>query len=232
MKKLTSVIIALSLALSAFGLASCGSSADKNQVSVKETTSTTLVDEYGVGFNTDEDGSLTVSGYESNDTDVSIPDEFDGKPVKKIGRSAFKGQNIKTVTMPDGLEEIGDFSFALCSKLELVNIPDGVTKIGKNAFFANFALTELELPESLQLIEINAFNASGLKEITIPENVLNVGEYAFADCVDLEQVQFMGDSTVVAANAFKGCEKVGIIAPKGSPAIDVAKENKLDYVEI
>ena len=213
MKKTASILLALAMIASAVGLGSCGSDSKGGQVSIQATTEPELKDT-------------------SDDKDVSIPDEFDGKPVKSVGQSAFKGQDITTVTMPDGLEEIGGFSFALCTKLEVANIPEGVKSIGANAFFADFALTEIELPESLQTIDINAFNATGLKEIVIPKNVTSIGEFAFADCTTLEQIQFSGKDTVVASNAFKGCDKLTIVAPKGSPVEDVAKENNIDFIEL
>ena len=232
MKKTASILLALAMIASAVGLGSCGSDSKGGQVSIQATTEPELKDEFGVGFKVSDDGTLSVSSYTSDDKDVSIPDEFDGKPVKSVGQSAFKGQDITTVTMPDGLEKIGGFSFALCTKLEVANIPEGVKSIGANAFFADFALTEIELPESLQTIDINAFNATGLKEIVIPKNVTSIGEFAFADCTTLEQIQFSGKDTVVASNAFKGCDKLTIVAPKGSPVEDVAKENKIDFIEL
>lgn len=237
-RKYLIAFIALLLAVStAFGLSSCsrkGANSDTAEtVSIQTPTEPEIVDDYGVGFRTDENGNLTVTSYKGADKDVSIPDEYNDQKVKTVNRSAFKGQKIKSVTMPDGLETIGDYAFALCTELDLVNIPEGVTKIGQNAFFADFALEEIEIPESMEIIEMNAFNSTGLKEIIIPANVISVGEFAFADCKELTSVEFEGSGTVVASNAFKGCgDELMIIAPKDSPVIDVAKENKINYVEI
>ena len=108
MKKTASILLALAMIASAVGLGSCGSDSKGGQVSIQATTEPELKDEFGVGFKVSDDGTLSVSSYTSDDKDVSIPDEFDGKPVKSVGQSAFKGQDITTVTMPDGLEEIGN----------------------------------------------------------------------------------------------------------------------------
>ncbi len=54
--------------------------------------------------------------------------------LKQIGQEAFYGdQSITTVTLPDGIESIGDRAFAY-SGLERIYIPSSVTAIPDNAF--------------------------------------------------------------------------------------------------
>ncbi len=214
------------------GLSSCScSSSTENTVSIQTPTEPALKDEYGVGYQINSDGTLAVTSYDGKDMDVSIPIDFENKTVRNIAQSAFKGSDIESVTMPDGMKTIDGYAFALCKKLNVVNIPEGVTLIDQNAFFATFALTEIELPETLETLELNAFNASGIEEIIIPEKVKSIGEFAFADCKSLSSIQVMSKNTKVASNAFKTGADTTIIAPKGSEAIKAAKENKLTYVE-
>lgn len=230
MKRIIAVILAAVLALSALALSSCNCSSGST-VSIQTPTEPALKDEYGVGYQLNGDGTLAVTSYDGKDKDVSIPLDFEDKPIRNVAESAFKGSDIESVTMPDGMKTIDGFAFALCQKLNIVNIPEGVTTIGKNAFFGTFALTELELPETLETIDINAFNASAIEEIIIPENVKSVGEFAFSGCGSLTSVQFMGSKTKVASNAFDKDSDVTITAPKGSPAIKTAKKLNLTYIE-
>lgn len=54
--------------------------------------------------------------------------------VKRIGREVFHScDSLKSVSLPDSLEEIGEYAFANCQINEL-NIPSGVKKIGEDAF--------------------------------------------------------------------------------------------------
>lgn len=232
MKKLTAIILITALLVSALVLGSCScSSSNSSSVSIQGTTAPALQDEYGVGFKLNDDGTLAVSCYNGKDKDVSIPIDYEGKTVKNVAQSAFKGSDIESVTMPDGMKTIDNYAFALCKKLNIVNIPEGVTSIGSNAFFATFALTEIELPETLETLDINAFNASGITEIVIPKNVKSIGQFAFADCSDLTSIKVLSKDTKVAENAFNTGAQTTVTAPKGSAAIKVAKKNKLKTVE-
>ncbi len=222
------LVIAIAIGLFVFGVHSCSSD---NQVSVQAPTEPALKDEYGVGYKVNSDNTLAVTSYSGKDMDVSIDTEFDNKTVKNIAQSAFKGMDIESVTMPDGLKTIDGYAFALCKKLNTVNIPDSVTSIGNNAFFGTFALTEIELPKNLEEIGINAFNASAIEEIIIPEKVKSVGDYAFASCSNLKTITVLGKNTKVASTAFNTTAKTKVIAPKGSSAIKVAKKQKLSYTE-
>ena len=65
-------------------------------------------------------------------------------------------------------------------------IPEGITTIGSRAFGGFKDLTSITLPNSLNRIEQSAFNGSGLREITIPENVTYIGAYAFSSCNSLK----------------------------------------------
>ena len=42
--------------------------------------------------------------------------------------------SLRTITIPEGVEEIRESAFQGCSKLEKVVIPESVKSIGQNAF--------------------------------------------------------------------------------------------------
>ena len=76
--------------------------------------------------------SYTVVGIGScTETDIVI-DKYNGLPVTIIGIEAFRlCENLKSVTMKEGVLRICDFAFAYCDNLEAVTIPASVTQIGK-----------------------------------------------------------------------------------------------------
>lgn len=235
MKKHISILLCALMIISAAVFASCGcasfqsgeETSQTQTISIQRPTEPQITDENGIGFNA-SGNTLTVSKYSGTSDTVEIPQNLDGKNVVTIGKSAFKGLKIKSVTIPDGVREIQGFAFALCTELESVTIPEGVTSIGQNAFFSTPKLKTVKLPESLQYIEINAFNASGLTKITIPKKVSHIGAMAFSGCGNIRKITFKSNTTVVDSDAFKNInENVVIAAPEGSPVLDVARERKL-----
>ncbi|MGN1014465.1 MAG: leucine-rich repeat domain-containing protein [Butyricicoccus sp.] len=64
-----------------------------------------------------------------------VPETYDGKPVYAIGKYAFSGQKqLKSVSLPRGLEEIRNHAFYNCGNLERLNLSGGVRSISDGAF--------------------------------------------------------------------------------------------------
>ena len=102
-------------------------------------------------------GALTVTGSGSM-TDFSYSD------------TRWGGNDIKSVSLPDGLTSIGGFAFRGCTSLSSVTIPDSVTSIGYDAFSGCTSLTSVTIPDSVTTIEDSAF--SGCTSLT----AINVAE--------------------------------------------------------
>lgn len=81
---------------------------------------------------------------------------------------------------------------------------DTLVSIGDYAFYRNSLLDEVILPESLSYIGKYAFDGSSVKKLTIPENVITVGERAFEHCTSLTDVSILGD-TYFSEWAFYTC---------------------------
>lgn len=84
--------------------------------------------------------------------------------------------------VPDGIKRIGRQSFAECCYVNDVLIPEGVEEIEEEAFGHCASLCNLSLPMSLRIIGEKAFANTPLREITIPENVMEVGSMMFCGC--------------------------------------------------
>ena len=79
----------------------------------------------GVSYLPQDDGSLTVrdvsEGKEQADIPSSLEVEGQEKPVKGIGTESFKDNtNLKIVSIPETIEEIGTSAFAGCSGLKAI----------------------------------------------------------------------------------------------------------------
>ena len=166
----------------------------------------------GLEFELNYDGqSYYVKGIGTcTDTDVVIPDTYNGLPVTSIGDRAFYDRySLTSITIPDSVTSIGDYAFIYCSSLTSITIPDSVTSIGDHAFQYCTFLTSITIPDSVTSIGNYAFSScSSLASITIPDSVTSIGYYAFAYCDSLISVT-LGDSvTSIGDDAFYYCSSL------------------------
>ena len=96
-------------------------------------------------------------------------------------------------TIPDGVEQIGNYAFYGCRDLTAVIIPEGVKTICMHAFEKCSGLTRLSLPESLTTIGSTAFSScSNLDCVVIRKGLASIGTSPFTDCSSLSALYFMG----------------------------------------
>lgn len=61
-----------------------------------------------------------------------------------------------------------------------VEVKEGITDIGGHAFEDMPSITYVDLPTGLKTIGVEAFNQAGIKTLTIPDSVTDIGEWAFS----------------------------------------------------
>ena len=76
------------------------------------------------------------------------------------------GKTLTSYTIPDGVEEIGEYTFQGYENLTLLTIPEGVKRIGMYAFSG----------------------CSGLTEMAFPSTITNVGNFVLRDCTGISEV--------------------------------------------
>ncbi|MBQ7500571.1 MAG: S-layer homology domain-containing protein [Clostridia bacterium] len=154
------------------------------------------------------DDAVTITGYNGISTTIVIPDEIDGKPVKKIAPYAFERSDVKSVILPNGLEEIGQKAFFRCYDLSRMNVPASLKSIAQNAFsYTGLIEVDLSVCPNIETIGAYAFAfCDSLKTFTFPEVEGNIGSSALEHCRSLEKVNrnvsvgYSGGGTV----SFKG----------------------------
>lgn len=71
--------------------------------------------------------TYSVSGIgECSDADIIIPRDFNGLHVTEIGNQAFRGTNIASVKIHDGISAIKILAFAYCKNLKRVEMQNGI----------------------------------------------------------------------------------------------------------
>ena len=108
----------------------------------------------------------------------------------------YSYENIREITICDGIKSISSEAFCYLSNLTTVTIPDSIINICDEAFASCNKLTNLYLPKGLQHIGKSAFSyCRGLTNICIPKSVISIGEDAFNGCTNLNEVYYQGNAT-------------------------------------
>ena len=92
--------------------------------------------------------------------------------IESIGEKAFKGSPIEQIFLPETLKTINDHAFESCKSLISIVIPDSVTTIGRDAFNGCTNLQTLRLSNSIKKLDkIIAGDCRNLKQIFLPEQL-------------------------------------------------------------
>lgn len=148
----------------------------------------------GLNFELSEDGTyytLQNLGSAVKEKDIIVPAEYNGKPVKKIGKWAF---------MPHL-----DYTYQFCpgvifnAALETVYLPDSVTEIEEEAFYYCINLKEIRLSENLETISHNSFEEClSLQSLHLPAKLtkFKASWFKFSDFISLSEITVDKDNPV------------------------------------
>jgi formylglycine-generating enzyme required for sulfatase activity len=184
---------------------------------------TVLVDEVGLvpafTYVTNENNTITITGYVNPGGNLTIPDTISGFPVTTIAVEAFAGDTLNSVTIGTNVTSIGPAAFAACTSLTSISVNAGNpaysslngvlfdqaqdTLIQYPAGLANSAYT---VPNSVVTIGENAFyDCSSLTSVTIPNSVIYIGDQAFFGCSSLASINIPNSVTYIEEGAFEDC---------------------------
>lgn len=129
--------------------------------------STLEIAENGLYFLADSEGAILL-GYNGIETDVVLPETYNGKSYAIYSDAFAKNSKITSVKFPSFISEISDYMFNACTALTNVDLPDNIISIGEYAFNG----------------------CTSLKSISIGKGVTTIGRLAFRGCTTLEEVKF------------------------------------------
>jgi hypothetical protein len=95
-------------------------------------------------------------------------------------------------------------------KLEVItaDMLQGYTEIGPSAF-EDCPVKEITLPETIKVIHNYAFCGTLLKRVTLPESIVCILGFVFANCNELEEVIFKGEKiSLIGPYLFANCSQL------------------------
>ena len=134
----------------------------------------------------EESDTYCAMTYTGHAEDVVIPPTHWGRPVSALFDNLFRGH----------------------SEIRSVSIPRTVTQIGACVFDGCSSLLHIDLPDELQDMWQYAFARSSVEELVIPDGVRYLVPFTFKDCRRLRRVVCGTALEKVYANAFAGCDSL------------------------
>ncbi len=112
--------------------------------------------------------------------------------VITIGDRAFYGSSIKEITIGDHVQTISPKAFEGC-KLSRINSskfsPDGVSIVyNGRLIYVSKEVEEYRVPESVTRLNPNVFDGGAFKTIILNDNITELPDEIFANCIYLEEV--------------------------------------------
>lgn len=130
-----------------------------------------------------DDGTFAVMSYAGDEAEVTVPRLSEKQPVTLIADCIFRGHGeIRSISLPETLSELGGFVFDGCVRLRKVELPDGLRAMWQYAFVR-----------------------SGIETIDVPGTVASIVSFTFKDCVNLREAILHRETKKIHAWAFQGC---------------------------
>lgn len=179
-----------------------------------------------------EDGVTVISEYLFS-SQKALKQVRMSSNVKVIEKGAFQScEALSELEIPEVVEYIADaFRY---SGLTKITLPDSLVGLHKEAFVLasdktvivyngkNYSRRDDELYRQFYPNDLLIYNNvvmdswDNVSEITVPEGVTEIGDYAFSFQKEITKITLPGSVRVIHDGAFSGCEKLTeIVIPEG-----------------
>lgn len=163
------------------------------------------------------------------------------KSTTELGNYALSGNDITTLTVPDGVTHIGIGCFEEDLSLRSITLPPSLTSIDDRAFNSCYGMTELHISDAVRWSEVRLstrwshpfsnsgsysggstdgctlyMNGEAISTLHIPSSVQAVGDYVFMHCQNLTSVTIDNGVTRVGEWAFYDCQSLTTVEFPGS----------------
>ena len=129
--------------------------------------------------------------------------------LKSIGEYAFyDNRGYAELTLPKTIETIGRYAFARGYQLVQINVPDSVKTIGEYAFYNCEAKNHVDPQFTIKfyynsgVIASSILNGQHIHHIILDDNIHTVGNNAFSNCLNLQDIDMPDTISSFGANGF------------------------------
>ncbi len=175
----------------------------------------------GIEYEPVDDYGYKIVGYHGEDTTVSVPnyyttDKYGKRPIVQIADDAFAGKNISTfyVAKENTYFRVHDGVLYDVNREKLISYPSA----NERKSFTAYDKTEKIAPYAF-------YGAKNLTQIILPAGINEIGEYAFAECVNLEWFEIPADVTAIAKGTFYCLENSNMKSLRMGNKITEIKDN-------
>ena len=153
----------------------------------------------------------------SNLTSILLPDS-----LTTIGEGAFSlCWSLSAITIGNHVSTVGQRAFP--SQIKRVYLPRNANRVGDDAFpganvsrecsYGAAVADDVVIAEGTLTIPPHTFDRTGIKTVSLPDSVVEIGEYAFANCEDIRILHMPSRLRSIGSHAFSHCEPVQITLP-------------------
>jgi hypothetical protein len=168
---------------------------DAQPANTAETPYTVKVNVSDLGGDYDTTGSLGNALYTNDTKYVNL--DLSGSTITSIGDYAFfRCSSLTGITIPAGVTSIVEDAFGGCRNLTSITVAPGNNNYASEAGF-------LYNKVSGQITHILPSGRSG--NVTIPNGVTSIGDYAFDGCTSLTSITIGSGVTSIGYCAFNEC---------------------------
>ena len=191
--------------------------------------------------------------------------------VTDLRHYAFQdAKHLRTVVMPDTLSGMGSHAFTHCENLEQLSLPDSLVRMGRSVFRGCVSLSRLDVspnhpvltrtesflvnreerslvislpaltgkeadvpPDLLQIDEFAFYHCNQLEKVKMHHGLRSIGRYAFYHCARLKHAEIPSSLRSIGSRAFSGCTALRTLSiPDNVTNIEYKAFNNCDQLTL
>ncbi|MDE7305882.1 MAG: leucine-rich repeat domain-containing protein, partial [Clostridia bacterium] len=154
--------------------------------------------------------SVTGKGS-STETEITVPENYNNKPVTQVAARAFYGENITKLSLPSSVTTIGSNAFNNCTALTDITLPDSIKAVNLGAFTncgyyndaANWQNSVLYIDNILISVKTDVSGA-----VNVKAGAVCIADYAIQSCNLLTSISIPASVTSIGYNSIYGCTEI------------------------
>lgn len=169
-------------------------------------------------------GDAVITACTSDEAVLNVPSEIEGLTVIAVYPVAFTNCLSEEIILPETVTYIREMSFYSCANLKKITLPSSLTEIGNNAFDNCTLLETIDTGGAVTIGQNVFLDCPSLKNLTISGNCTSIGaedEEPFLYCTALESV------TVTSGDGIYSSEN-GVLFNKDKSTIILYPQAKTD----